>query len=34
VIMAGVVAAMVPPLVVLLLLQRSFVRSIALGQEK
>ena len=34
VIMAGVVAAMVPPLVVLLLLQRSFVRSISLGQEK
>jgi sn-glycerol 3-phosphate transport system permease protein len=34
VIMAGVVAAMVPPLVVLVLLQRSFVRSIALGQEK
>lgn len=34
VIMAGVVAAMVPPLVVLALLQRSFVRSIALGQEK
>jgi len=34
VIMAGVVAAMVPPLVILLLLQRSFVRSIALGQEK
>ncbi len=34
VIMAGVVAAMVPPLLVLLLLQRSFVRSISLGQEK
>lgn len=34
VIMAGVVAAMVPPLVVLVLLQRSFVRSISLGQEK
>lgn len=34
VIMAGVVAAMAPPLVVLLLLQRSFVRSISLGQEK
>ena len=34
VIMAGVVAAMVPPLVVLLCLQRSFVRSISLGQEK
>jgi len=34
VIMAGVVMAMVPPLVVLLLLQRSFVRSISLGQEK
>lgn len=34
VIMAGVVVAMVPPLVVLLLLQRSFVRSISLGQEK
>jgi sn-glycerol 3-phosphate transport system permease protein len=34
VIMAGVVAAMVPPLVVLLFLQRSFVRSISLGQEK
>ena len=34
VIMAGVVAAMVPPLVVLVLLQRSFVRSISLGQDK
>lgn len=34
VIMAGVVMAMAPPLVVLLLLQRSFVRSISLGQEK
>jgi sn-glycerol 3-phosphate transport system permease protein len=34
VIMAGVVVAMVPPLVVLILLQRSFVRSIALGAEK
>jgi sn-glycerol 3-phosphate transport system permease protein len=34
VIMAGVVAAMAPPLAVLLLLQRSFVRSISLGQEK
>lgn len=34
VIMAGVVVAMVPPLVVLVLLQRSFVRSLALGQEK
>jgi sn-glycerol 3-phosphate transport system permease protein len=34
VIMAGVVMAMVPPLVVLILLQRSFVRSIALGAEK
>ncbi len=34
VIMAGVVAAMLPPLVILILLQRSFVRSIALGQEK
>jgi len=34
VIMAGVVMAMVPPLGVLLLLQRSFVRSISLGQEK
>ncbi|OFV88974.1 MAG: ABC transporter permease [Acidobacteria bacterium RBG_16_68_9] len=34
VIMAGVVAAMAPPLIVLLLLQRSFVRSISLGQEK
>lgn len=34
VIMAGVVAAMVPPLLVLLALQRSFVRSISLGQEK
>ncbi|OGL11548.1 MAG: ABC transporter permease [Candidatus Rokubacteria bacterium RIFCSPLOWO2_02_FULL_72_37] len=33
-IMAGVVAAMVPPLLVLLALQRSFVRSISLGQEK
>jgi sn-glycerol 3-phosphate transport system permease protein len=34
VIMAGVVAVMIPPLVVLVTLQRSFVRSIALGQEK
>jgi sn-glycerol 3-phosphate transport system permease protein len=34
VIMAGVVAAMLPPLLVLVLLQRSFVRSIALGGEK
>lgn len=34
VIMAGVVAAMVPSLLVLVVLQRSFVRSIALGQEK
>lgn len=34
VIMAGVVVAMVPPLVVLLALQRTFVRSIALGAEK
>jgi sn-glycerol 3-phosphate transport system permease protein len=34
VIMAGVVAAMVPPLVILVLLQRSFVRSVALGAEK
>ena len=34
VIMAGVVAAMVPPLLVLVCLQRSFVRSISLGQEK
>lgn len=34
VIMAGVAAAMAPPLVILLLLQRSFVRSISLGQEK
>ena len=34
VIMAGVVVAMLPPLLVLLALQRSFVRSIALGTEK
>lgn len=34
IIMAGVVAAMVPPLIVLLLLQRSFVRSISLGPDK
>jgi sn-glycerol 3-phosphate transport system permease protein len=34
VIMAGVVAAMAPPLVVLLCLQRTFVRSLALGTEK
>jgi len=34
VIMAGVVAAMLPPLLVLVVLQRSFVRSIALGGEK
>ncbi len=34
VIMAGVVVAMLPPLVVLLALQRSFVRSVALGWEK
>jgi len=34
VIMAGVMMAMLPPLVVLLILQRSFVRSISLGQEK
>ena len=34
VIMAGVVVAMLPPLLVLLVLQRSFVRSIALGAEK
>lgn len=34
VIMAGVVVAMLPPLVVLLVLQRSFVRSLALGAEK
>ena len=34
VIMAGVVVAMLPPLLVLLALQRSFVRSIALGAEK
>ncbi|MDR7465223.1 MAG: ABC transporter permease subunit [Armatimonadota bacterium] len=34
VIMAGVMMAMLPPLVVLLLLQRSFVQSISLGQEK
>ena len=34
VIMAGVVAAMLPPLLILILLQRSFVRSIALGQDK
>lgn len=34
VIMAGVVVAMLPPLAVLVALQRSFVRSIALGQEK
>ncbi|MBI2218040.1 MAG: hypothetical protein HYU51_12150 [Candidatus Rokubacteria bacterium] len=34
VIMAGVVVAMLPPLVVLLVLQKSFVRSIALGAEK
>jgi sn-glycerol 3-phosphate transport system permease protein len=34
VIMSGVVVAMLPPLAVLVLLQRSFVRSISLGQEK
>jgi sn-glycerol 3-phosphate transport system permease protein len=34
IIMAGVVAAMTPPLVVVMLLQRAFVRSISLGQEK
>jgi sn-glycerol 3-phosphate transport system permease protein len=34
VIMAGVVMAMIPPLVVLFALQKSFVRSIALGAEK
>jgi len=34
VIMAGVVAAMLPPLAVLVCLQRSFVRSISLGGEK
>jgi sn-glycerol 3-phosphate transport system permease protein len=34
VIMAGVVVAMLPPLAVLILLQRSFVRSLSLGQEK
>jgi sn-glycerol 3-phosphate transport system permease protein len=34
VIMAGVVVAMLPPLAVLVLLQRSFVRCISLGQEK
>jgi sn-glycerol 3-phosphate transport system permease protein len=35
VIMGGAVAAMVPPLLlVLVCLQRSFVRSISLGQEK
>jgi len=34
VIMAGVVAAMAPPLLVLIALQRFFVRSISLGQEK
>ncbi len=34
IIMAGVVVAMLPPLVVLLALQRSFVRSVALGWEK
>ncbi len=34
IIMAGVVMAMVPPLLVLVVLQRSFVRSISLGHEK
>jgi sn-glycerol 3-phosphate transport system permease protein len=34
VIMAGVVVSMLPPLVVLIVLQRTFVRSIALGVEK
>jgi sn-glycerol 3-phosphate transport system permease protein len=34
VIMAGVMLAMIPPLIILLLLQRNFVRSIAFGQEK
>lgn len=34
IIMAGVVAAMAPPLLVLVVLQRSFVRSISLGAEK
>lgn len=34
VIMAGVVLAMLRPLLVLIALQRQFVRSGALGQEK
>lgn len=34
VIMAGVMLAMIPPLIVLLLLQRNFVRSIGFDQEK
>jgi sn-glycerol 3-phosphate transport system permease protein len=34
VIMAGVVLAMLPPLLVLVALQRQFVRSVSLGQER
>ena len=33
-IMAGVVLAMLPPLVVVMALQRQFVRSVSLGQER
>jgi sn-glycerol 3-phosphate transport system permease protein len=34
VIMAGVILVMLPPLIILLLFQKHFMRSVTFGQEK